>query len=370
MPNSHQKVPDLSKLAATGSTSRVINLNEISKRHGDKAGYRNAPLFQNTRLNEALIVKHTLRPHERELVLDNRVVVTKVIIPISRDNLRLGGYSFFCEQQHKQEALELVFSRNDAPENVERDLDVLNEISRMPSFAPYLLRERLRAFGVEADRVYFDISDSDLALIEKFVSTEIAQLVERAYDFKSIDSANISRKLAKIVLSNEDSEKLNPVRDALKLGNENYEQGMFGWKGILYYKWQYKNILRTAATLLTRMQDVKFVGTSTSDTRYLQHKLRHIITESKQRLSRTASHIERYNKSFQDFTLNNNVESFRGMILNAPDIFKVIGEDLSTVQHICSLWGFQQPRSKPNQIEAEDAFAILNEFSIALGEEL
>ena len=368
MANPVRKIQDLSQLVGSASTSRVINLNEVYKKHGSEPGYAKSPLFKNTRLNEALIVKHTLRPHERELVLDNRMSATKVIIPLSRDNLRLGAYSFFCEQRNLEEALSNVFSIRDTPEDVERDRDILQIMSRMPSFDPYLLRERLRSLGIEANRVYFNVSDSDLQRIERFVSGEISQLVERAYDFESIDSANFSRKLARIVLSDEHSEKLNPVRDALRLDAENYELGMFGWKGILYYKWQFKNIRKAAIHQLTRMQDVKFIATTTSDTRFLRDSIERVVRESRKRLTRSASQIERYNTTFQDFTANNKVDAFRTLILNAPSLFKSIGDDLSTVQHICSLWSFQRPENKPNQMEAEDAFAIVNEFAIALGQ--
>ena len=57
---------DLSLYPRGGSTARVLNLALAYERFGDTEDFTAKPLFRNKRLNRALILKHALRPHERE----------------------------------------------------------------------------------------------------------------------------------------------------------------------------------------------------------------------------------------------------------------------------------------------------------------
>jgi hypothetical protein len=85
---------DLSLIRASGSTARVLNLALAYERYGETEEYKNKPLFKNPRLNRCLILKHVLRPHERDLFTRPLTVGTKVILPYAATELELGGTSF------------------------------------------------------------------------------------------------------------------------------------------------------------------------------------------------------------------------------------------------------------------------------------
>lgn len=69
---------DLSLIRASGSTARVLNLALVFERFGETEEYAAKPLFRNRRLNRALILKHVVRPQERELFKRPTTSATKV----------------------------------------------------------------------------------------------------------------------------------------------------------------------------------------------------------------------------------------------------------------------------------------------------
>src|SRR5690606_11877275 len=72
---------DLSLIRASGSTARVLNLALVHERHGHTEEHKARPFFRNPRLNRALIIKHVLRAHERDLFTRPAACVTKVTLP-------------------------------------------------------------------------------------------------------------------------------------------------------------------------------------------------------------------------------------------------------------------------------------------------
>ncbi|MDF1769035.1 hypothetical protein [Maricaulis sp.] len=363
----NKRMRDLSALQMTASTSRVLNLNHTYKNFGHEDEYKDNPLFQCERLNQALIIKHMVRADERDFFFKGQQTVTKVAIPLSRENLRLGAFSFFFEQQNFEEAFSQAIGSDVTAEVRERDRLVLAELARLPSFDPYLLRERLRLVGLEPSARYFDISELDAAKVEAYVVKEISWLVERAYKIDGPEAKHVSNKLARLIMRNERSASLNPLRETLRLDEHTYDQGMFGWKGVLYYKWQYHDLQKRLDTQLGRMMNTRFAHAHAEDQRQLDLARRSIIKTVKERYKRVAKRLMEYDHSFERFSEASDVSAFRGFILRAPELFSAIGDNLAAVQHIASLWAFRQPDHLPDRIEVDDAYDIFRDFAAALG---
>lgn len=172
---------DLSLIRASGSTARVLNLCLAFERFGDTDDYKNKPLFKNPRLNRALILKHVVRPHERELFTRPTTTATKVILPYAAEALELGGVSFMINEIRFERLLKDAVGGYTTDADVIADAELLRVLAALPSFDPFLLRERLRVIGIDPARSYFDIAEADIARMRAFVGKEIAQLVSLAF---------------------------------------------------------------------------------------------------------------------------------------------------------------------------------------------
>ena len=136
---------DLSLIRASGSTARVLNLALAFERFGETEDFIKKPLFRNPRLNRALILKHVVRQHERELFTRPTTTATKVNLPYAAQELELGGISFMVNEVRFERLLK------DAVGGYLNDVDLLaldEALDRLAKLNPAHARlVELRFFG-------------------------------------------------------------------------------------------------------------------------------------------------------------------------------------------------------------------------------
>lgn len=361
------KVRSLAQVRDSASTARILNLLRVKERYGETDEYAQQPLFLNSRLNQAIFIKHTIRANERDLVNSEQQTATKVVFALDHDDLGLGGFSFFIEQRNLQSALDEALGTEVDPVEFERDLAVLKEFARLPSLDPYLLRERVQQSGSAVGSCYFDISEADLAKVEAYVEGEIGSLVELAYGISGPEAKAISTKLAQLIMRNEQSSSLEPLRQTLRLDPEEYEQGIFGWKGLLYYKWNISDLQPKIRQTANRMISTRFIRAHPEDEKQLDLTRKAILRTVAEKFKAVERSMKAYDEAFDALVNKKDPGAFRNFLLRAPSLFVAIGEDLAAINHICSFWDFRLPAKLPNRLEVDDAYDIYHEFAAALG---
>ena len=142
---------------------------------------------------------------------------------------------------------------------------MLEAIDELPSLDPFLLREHLKRRGFDISPSHFEISAPDLARMQRFVGSEIAKLIELAYrDAKGMEE-NTTR-LVEALLSARTDERLEPLRLTLRLEKENYKEGIFAWKGFLYYKWVLNSLWANLRDVFAELGRVRVVGPIDTET--------------------------------------------------------------------------------------------------------
>src|SRR6185437_2645852 len=201
--------------------------------HKDNPEYRTRPMFRSPIINTSFILKHRMRADETYLFSAPRTVATKIIVPFDPDDLRAGGRSVFVDQRGFAESLRSVGSYT--TDALERDLSVMRLLNTIPSLDPFLLREHLRNHGVEVAPCYFTISNGDQERMHAYVSAHLQQLIELATGGSSSEPS--TNRMVAALLSNKTDEKLEPLRQTLGLNHTDFREGVFSWRGFLYYKW-------------------------------------------------------------------------------------------------------------------------------------
>lgn len=227
---------DLALIRASGSTARVLNLALVHERFGATEEYLAKPLFHDQRLNRALIVKHTVRAHERDLFANPMLSATKIILPYAAHELELGGTSFMVDEKLFERQLQSELGVYADRADHDADVELLRLLAALPSFDPFLLRERLRHQGLDPARCYFDLSEADIVRMRAHVGGEIAQLVKLAFATGGHDAGHLSQRLADKLMTDETATALDPLRETLRLSAAEYVEGVFAWKGFLYYR--------------------------------------------------------------------------------------------------------------------------------------
>lgn len=350
----------LCALQRTGSTSRVLNLAAIEKDHGDDPGYRSNPLFVSRVLNTCLIVKHRLRADEVHLFGGSRSGATKIIIPFSRTDLSLGGQSTFVGAYNWRQFVKDV---SDDTGSLEQDLLVMELIDRLPSLDPFLLRENLRQHGLDVAPCYFAISAADIQRMHAFVATQIRLLINIAMHTARTDQARATARLVEALLSSQVDARLDPLRDTLLLTGDAFREGVFSWKGFLYYKWALSNISGALNEVIDELSRLVIVGPRNfEDQRYFEtarDRLRASIIAERHSV---VAALRVYDDAFRDLTANGKPTAFRAFLLKAPDMFITLGEKIGGISHIASFWRYRFPKGRPLKADAQEAVDLVRDF--------
>ena len=350
-------------LEKTASTSRVLNLAALSVRHAGDPDHLKQPLFNASTLNGAVLLKHRLRQDEAELFDGMVRTATKIIVPFDRSDLSLGGRAVFVGETGWLNVLEELRGGTD---DMTRDVEVLEALDELPSLDPFLLREHLKRRGFTVSPTHFDISPGDLDRMQRFVGGEIARLIELAYGGAS--GGNTAR-LVEALLSSKTDERLEPLRLTLQLEGESYREGIFSWKGFLYYKWSLNTLWPRLKEVLSEVSMVRVAGPRDRELMAVVDEMKVRLRQSMERQVKSVmGYLKAYDAVFDQLTTGNAV-AFRDFLLKSPDMFMLLGEGAGTCSHVATFWRYRFPKGKPLSAGMGELLDILQDFESGLGAE-
>jgi hypothetical protein len=345
------------------STSRVLNLHRIAADQGEDPQHKEKPFFASPIINRSFLLKHRTRSDESYLFAGTRPTATKIIVPFDNDDLRSGGQSLFVDQRGYIETLRAAGHYNN--EALQRDLWVLKLMDTVPSLDPFLLREHLRNNQIEVAPCYFAISDGDQERMYRFVKEEMKRLVVLAGD----DAA--SNRMVSALLSNQIDEKLEPLRATLALSPKDFREGVFGWRGFLYYKWSMAKFWPDVVGVLREISKVQPTGSvQPAQQADIAAQRRNIIEMVRDNGNHVNKVLSIYDGSFQDLVQKQTPKTFRDFLMGAPHMFVELGEKLGAISHIVSFWRYRFPPGTPAVVDADDLSVIFQDFSSGFGERM
>lgn len=365
---SERLVRSLMRLRESASTARTLNLHAVWERHAENTpDYTLRPLFQHLLLNRSIILKHRLRLHEYEFFETDRSVATKVIIPIDLEDLRAGARVFFVGQVGYEDALRELFGADVGGAPNWADVAMLELLDSLPSFDPFLMRERLKKSGHNPARCYFDISDADAARMFNFLKQELTPLIGASFGELEVQLNERTSKLASKILENAADAELDPLRQGMGMDRAAFEEGVFCWKGFIYYKWVLSALLPQMKPVAAEIATVRALGRPTDDEFAF-------ITGARQRLHRllgvtwltVKETLGFYEKAYLELTKNGQPTAFRDFLMKAPAMFYEVGERLGALQHIISFWRYRFPPGARMALEADELIDILSDFENSL----
>ncbi len=247
----------------------------------------------------------------------------------------------------------------------EADWRMLDAIDNIPSLDPFLLREQLRRHGLEPARCYFEISDADLERMSSFVQKEVLELVNLSFGGKAGVGGHVS-KLAKKLLSDSIDEEMEPLRLTLRLEAAEYLEGVFCWKGFLYYKWSFMDLLPMVSEVANQIRAIVPRGPADAMTRtYLKEarpRLHALIVAA---LKGVKKSLAIYDAAYADLTQRADPVAFREFLLSAPPLFKDLGDRLGAVRHVVSFCNFRLGRTG-SSITYEELSDMFQDFEECL----
>ncbi len=349
------------------SSSRVLNLASIALAHAENSGHRTAPFFDSPVLNSSIILKHRLRSDEMDLFFPNRAIATKVIIPFEKSDLRTGGRSLFVGQRGYEVMLREAGNYG-GKLDIKRDLEVLRLIDKVPSLDPFLLREHLSSHDIAPDACYFSISNADQQRMFDYAAQEVRQLTALALGKKSTARDASTDKIVAALLSNEVTERLEPLRMTLQLDPAEFVEGIFSWRGFLYYKWSLEQFWPITVKVLQNIKTFAPVGKISPDQNaYLSAARRSIILGVKRHSEDVRRLISIYDSAYAHLVGQQDPKTFRAFLLNAPSLFLEMGEKIGAMPHMTSFWQYRFSGAAPRFADGEELVMIFQDFTQSFG---
>ena len=331
-------VRNLANLGETASTSRVLNLAQVYVSSAKEKDYQLKPFFRDSQLNKCLIVKHTLRANERELFGRNRRTATKIILPFDPLDLKLGGRSMFVNQTGFDGFCRGYFHVDDITGN--NDVLLLRLLDQLPSLDPFLVREHLSRHGYRPGACYLKISPFDIQRMIGFANAEIERLVMTAFGKDLIGGAGL--KLAGKILANELDKELWPLRTTLRMSDSEFSDGIFSWRGFLYFKWRHVALQDEMRKVLEGLANYQPSGKADDGMRDF---LREVRPRLARRILGAATNVGRtlaiYDQAYQALVGGSNPGPFRRFLLDGPSLFFELGESIGILSHIASFWAYR-----------------------------
>ncbi len=359
----NRDVRNLANLGDTASTSRVLNLTQIYLTSSRDKEYQAKPFFRDSQMNKCIIIKHTLRAHERDQFSRHRRTATKIILPFDPLDLKLGGRSIMVNQTGFDAFCRAYYS-DDLSTNT--DVQTLRLLDQLPSLDPFLVREHLNRNGIKPAPCYLKISPFDVQRMIGFANDEIERLVRTA--FSSTLSGGAAIKLAGKILANELDKELWPLKATLRMSDEEFSDGIFSWRGFLYFKWRYIELQEEMRRVLEGLATYQPIGTCDDGTRdYLKEARPRLARRIVNAISNVGRTLAVYDQAYQALTEGENPGPFRRFLLDGPNLFFELGESIGILSHIGSFWAYRMGQSMASQrLQPTEYGDILMDFEDSL----
>lgn len=353
------QIRSLASLDNVMSSSRVFNLNNIYKKNRLFPDYRQKPLFSNAQLNRAIILKHRLRPSEKNEFKDGRSVATKILFPIEKMELKLGAqYLFVGQKDFEQRLCEIL---REKLIDLGGDIAILNLLDSIPSLDSYLLRLFLEQGGIRPADCYLETGVSDHRHVQHFVLNEISTLAKMSYG--SDGSGEKARALIDNLLSSKGAEKTDGLRQSLQMEKGDYRQGIFFWKAILFYKWQLNKIMPVSEKIFREMRRIHPIGLpNKGDRRNIESMKKSIAYKFSLVFHEADDIVALYDNAYNDLIYKSNPVGFREFLIASPTIFREFGETYSDISHIVNFWKFRPKKGHGVAVTLEMLASMLAEL--------
>jgi hypothetical protein len=348
---------------STASTARVLNLNAIGSAHSENPDFGANPMFTSPTLNSAIILKHRLRADEVDLMQGSRCIGTKVIFLFDRTDLSAGGRSLLVGQKNYEELLRDAGHYGER-HDFERDLRVLRLLDQVPSLDPFLLREHLRANEIYPDAHYFEISGFDQTRMFDYATTEIGRLTDLAVRESGRARDDATARMVSALLSSEVDEKLEPLRRTLQLAPEDFLEGVFSWRGFIYYKWSLVDFWPDLVKALRQLKTIVPLRSKNAEQRgHIASAKRAILGGARKAGNDIRNVISIYDTAYESLIAEQDPRKFREFLLGGPALFPEIGAKMGALSLVTSFWKYRFPEGAPRHVDCDELTAIFQDFS-------
>jgi hypothetical protein len=353
----------LNSIIATASSARVLDLHSLCMEKREEPDYAERPMFTHPVLNRSIILKHNLHAGERDRLAPGRFNATKIIFPFDPLDLNLGGQWLFVSQRNLVSVLARHLDYTDL--SMDRDVAVLRTLDRLPTLDPFLIRESLKQQKIDVARCYYQFSDSDRSEMLDFVVSEISALVKLCFGTTKGNEERTQR-LSQLLLANQDSAELEPLRATFRMDGAEFSEAMFCWKAFLYYHWRSRALAPMLRSTLKSMSSIRAGRHERDDLAFVVRAKKLLETTLTNAWREVRYRLKLYDNAFAALTTRGNPDAFRSFLVNSSNHFVNLGDRVGRLEQVVGFWSDRFGDSHMVGTTAEDVLDSMRDLLQAL----
>ena len=352
--NKQRDAQQMEKLAATPSNWRILNLNRATRMlrqvHGNNVG----TFFRNKRLATSIIIKHTLRDHERGMFEDAPIVATKVLVPLDENSLATGAVSFFVGERAYPAIMRQSFGINTlgGVSGADKDALILAKLNETPSLELFLVREILGGdeFGIPKD--YFQVSLIEDSAIKSYITRELTPLIRIAIE--NANSAKVN-KFVDSIFGAEIGAQAADFLQSLGLAQNRWGNVVFAWKAALFYETQFANTQRRFEAMLDDLKTLKTYGHNELYPRsFVENHLGNLKAFAERAFQQSLDSALSFNSARRASIIESGkINELKKYLEELPEAVNGFGGFAALIDHVLSYWTYRTRGLDHQRLPAE-----------------
>ncbi len=126
------------------------------------------------------------------------------------------------------------------------------------------------------------------------------------------------------------------------MSDEDFAEGMFSWRGFLYFKWRQTQLQDEIRLVVDGLKNYRPLGVSDSDTRaYLEDARPRLARKIMGATLATRKTLLIYDKAYSALTEGADPVPFQRFLMDGPKMFFELGESIGVLSHIGSFWAYR-----------------------------
>ena len=329
-------------------------------------------MFDLSTLNLGIFFKEvTQNDHEDEVF-----VSTRVYFPYNDLEVDQGGESTLADPDRIVKVLAKRGAIKSADSLSAHDQRVLEILTKVPTFDPFLLLSQRREVEVERSisPSYFEITEKDWMLIRRPVLDKISVLVAKANSANNMDVYQaylgenhdkddegqrlMTGAVVDAIWQGEETDGSRGLIRSFRLDESQTKQFLFAWKWINYYEFQYErykpllyDFFRWLGSSDSMPKDRETMTDSAMDRfKFRRDQSRSLIRTTH---STVMSIIKNYNLAFDELIEKDDPRPFQQFLREAPKNFLTVGLALGVLAHTANAWADVSDK-KPRALRATE----------------
>ncbi|MEQ8602929.1 MAG: hypothetical protein RIB45_06390 [Marivibrio sp.] len=331
-------------------------------------------LFDLSTLNLGIFFKEVSYSDDQEEVF----VSTRVYFPYNDEDVSQGGESTSAEPDTIIRVLAKRGAIKDTTGLSAHDQRVLEVLSQLPTFDPFLLLSQRREMEADrpVDNSYFDITEDDWVMIRRPVMEKISLLVSKANQGSEVDvfeqymgkgggddgeEDETRRLMTSAVIDSiwrgEATQGCRQLIRSFHLDEDKTTEILFAWKGINYYEFQYKkyqsqfyDFFKWLGGNESLPRDLAGLEASAVDRfNYRRDRARKLIRATH---ATVMGVVKDYNAAFEKLVDEEAPKDFQTFLAEAPKNFLTVGLAIGVLAHTATAWRHLTQDGKKPQVKA------------------